>query len=105
MKQRLKKVCVYLHGSTYRTFMIIRSSVTVFMQQLFHAAECDGSEVTRVFQLEEALQVGCCLTPCHVHTLTVDCIQPRVKIRSTLCSAEQTVGITVLMHEKTKRIQ
>lgn len=50
-------------GATIRefascTFVIINSSVTVFMQQLFHAAECDSSEVPRILQLQEALQVG-----------------------------------------------
>lgn len=64
---------------TYCTFVIIHSSITVFMQQLLHAAECDGGEVAGVFQLEEALQVGRCLTPSHVHTLTVHRIQPRIK--------------------------
>lgn len=58
------------------TFMIIHSSVTVFMQQFLHTAECDGGDVTWVFQLEETLQVGRCLTPSHVHTLTVHRIQP-----------------------------
>lgn len=61
------------------TFLIIHSSVTVLMQQLLHTAECDGSKVTRVFQLEEALQVGCCLTPSHIHTLTVHRVQPWTK--------------------------
>lgn len=71
---------------TYRTFMIIHSSVTVFMQQFLHPAECDGSEVTGVFKLEEALQVRRCLTPSHVHTLTVHRIEPAIKTTSKLDS-------------------
>lgn len=61
------------------------------MQQFLHPAECDGSEVTRVFQLEEALQVGRCLTPSHVHTFTVHSIQPPIKTISILDSTKQTV--------------
>lgn len=61
------------------TFMIIHSSVAVFMQQLLHSTECDGSEVTGVLQLEETLQVRCCLTPCYVHPLAVESIQPKNK--------------------------
>lgn len=56
------------------TFMVIHSSVAVFMQQLLHSTECDGSEVTGVLQLEEPLQVRCCLTPRYVHPLAVDSI-------------------------------
>lgn len=56
--------------------MIIHSSVAVLMQQLLHAAERDGSKVTWVFQLQEALQVGRCLAPSHIHTLTIHSIQP-----------------------------
>lgn len=65
-----------MFAMTCCTFMIIHSSVTVFMQQLLHTTECDGSEVTWIFQLKEALQVRRCLTPSHVYTLTVDRIQP-----------------------------
>lgn len=61
---------------TYSTFMIIHSGVTVFVKQFLHTAECDGGKVTRVFQLEEALQVRRCLTPSHIHPLTVHSIQP-----------------------------
>lgn len=71
-----------MHGCTgilTSTFLIIHSSVTVLMQQLLHTAECDGSKVTGVFQLEEALQVGRCLTPSHIHALTVHCVQPWTK--------------------------
>lgn len=61
------------------TFMVVHSSVAVFMQQLLHSTECDGSEVTGVLQLEETLQVRCCLTPRYVHPLAVDSIQPKNK--------------------------
>lgn len=79
--------------------MIIHSGVAVLMQQLLHAAERDGSKVTWVFQLQEALQVGRCLAPSHIHTLTIYSIQPQTKTRSELklwCvikirKAEQTV--------------
>lgn len=74
----------YMHACTdilTSTFLIIHSSVTVLMQQLLHTAECDGSKVTGVFQLEEALQVGRCLTPSHIHTLTVQRVQPWTKNR------------------------
>lgn len=59
--------------------MIIHRSVTVLMQQFLHTTECDGSQVTRVLQLEEALQVGCSLAPGNVDSLTVPCIQPPIR--------------------------
>lgn len=86
-----KCINIYVSLHRYCTFMIIHSSVTVFMQQFLHPAECDGGEVTWVFQLEEALQVGRCLTPSHVHTLTVDCIQSPIKTILILDSTKQTV--------------
>lgn len=79
-------MCLCVIALTFCTFMIIHSCVTVFVQQFLHAAECDRSKVTRVFQLEEALQVGRSLATSHIHTLTVYCIQPQIKtIKITLC--------------------
>lgn len=59
--------------------MVIDGGVAVFMQQLLHSAECDGSKVTRVLQLEETLQVRCCLAAGYIHPLAVDSIQPKDK--------------------------
>lgn len=59
--------------------MVIHGGVAVFMQQLLHSTECDGSKVTRVLQLEETLQVRCCLTASYIHPLAVDSIQPKDK--------------------------
>ena len=73
--------------------MVIHSSVAVFVQQFLHTAECDGGEVTGVLQLEETLQVRRCLTPGHVHTLTVHSIKPGIKIISCVkCVYDCTKG-------------
>lgn len=86
VKLNLQKFChrpkfcmLYKRALIHRTFMIIHSSITMLMQQLLHAAECDGGKVTRVFELQEALQIGCCLTPSHIHALAVHRIQPWIK--------------------------
>lgn len=72
-------MCGIFPVATGRTFVVIHSRVAVLVQQLLHAAKCDGSEVARVFQLEEALQVHRGLTPSDVHALTVHRVQPRIK--------------------------
>lgn len=59
--------------------MVIHGGVAVFVQQLLHSTERDGSKVTRVLQLEETLQVRCCLTASYIHPLAVDGIQPKDK--------------------------
>lgn len=79
-----------------RTFVVIHSSVAVLMQQLLHAAERDGGEVARVFQLEEALQVGRRLTPRHVHALAVGRVQPRSKTTWRSDPAGQTVQMACM---------
>lgn len=66
------------------TFVIVRCSVAMFMQQFLHTAERDGRKMTRVFQLQEALQVRRRLTSSHIHTFTVHSIQPGFKIIQNL---------------------
>lgn len=91
---------------TYCTFMIIHSRVTVFMQQFLHPAECDGGEVTWVFQLEEALQVGRRLTPSHVHALTVRRIQPPIKtILIPDCSKQTVQNVCMIALKESKTIR
>lgn len=47
----------------------------MFMQDLLHATEGDGSEVSWVLQLKEALEVDSRLTPTEIYSLAVFSIQ------------------------------
>lgn len=68
--------------------MIVHCGVTMFVQQFLHTAQCDGRQMTRVFQLQEALQVRRRLTSSHIHTFAVYSIQPEIKITQNLSATE-----------------
>lgn len=53
------------------TCHIIFSNVAVLMQDLLHAAESDGCQVPRVFQLQETLEVASCLASSQIDAFAV----------------------------------
>ena len=56
--------------------MVVHGRVAVLVQQLLHATERNGRQVTRVLELQQPQQVRRRLAAAHVHTLSVPRVQP-----------------------------
>jgi hypothetical protein len=58
------------------TCPVVLGNVAMLLQDLLHAAECDGCQVAWILQLEKPLQVASCLTSSKIDALAVFGIEP-----------------------------
>lgn len=73
-------------GRQLLTLLVVLCDVAVLVQSLLHATQCDGCQVSWVFQLQKPLQVCSRVAAPHVDALAVPGVQPAGKPSASLVS-------------------